>query len=85
MLAARLGHEADGFFVGNLGLADQHINMVIAGELHPQNFQVQFAHAGDDGLAGLVVVVGLEGRIFALERGQSLAELLLVGGRLGLD
>ena len=45
----------------------------------------KLAHARDDRLAGFFVVIGAEGRIFALQHGQRLAKLLLVGGGLGLD
>ncbi len=75
----------DRFLVRDLRPADDHFDLVIAGQAVAENFQVQLAHAGDDGLAGLFVVAGLEGRVFALEGGEGFAELLLVGGRLGLD
>ena len=46
---------------------------------------MQLAHAGDDRLAGLFVVIGLERRVLALQRRQRFAQLLLVRRRLRLD
>ena len=66
VLAARFGLLGDRFLVGDLRLADDHFHLVVARQLVAQNFQVQLAHAGDDGLAGFFVVVGAEGRILAL-------------------
>ena len=46
---------------------------------------MQLAHAGDDGLAGLVVGGHLEGRVLLGELGQSQGHLVLLGLGLGLD
>jgi len=85
VLAARFGFAGDRFFVGDLGLADDDFDLHVAGELVAQDFQVQLAHAGNDGLAGFFIVVGAEGWVFALERSERFAQLLLIGGGLGLD
>ena len=62
-----------------------HVDLVVARQPQLEDLQVQLAHAGDDRLAGLLVVVRLERRVLAAEVGQGLAQLVLVGGRLGLD
>ena len=46
---------------------------------------MQLAHAGDDRLAGLLVGADAERRVLVGERLERLAELVLVGLRLGLD
>src|SRR5690606_3753178 len=46
---------ADGFAVGNLRLANVGFNVELATHAVHENFQVQLAHAGNDGLAGLFV------------------------------
>ena len=46
---------------------------------------MQLAHAGDDGLAGLLVGVDLEGRVLLGELLQTHGELVLLGLGLGLD
>ena len=76
---------ADGLAVGHLRLADVGLDLELA--LHPvhEDVQVQLAHAADDGLAGLLVQVHLEGGVLfgeLLDRG---AQLLLVALGLGLD
>lgn len=71
-LAAGLAHElavhiadclADGLAVGDLGLA--HIGGHIEFALHAvdDDFQMQLAHAGNDGLARLLVTADPEGRV----------------------
>ncbi|MNT88751.1 hypothetical protein D3C72_2293630 [compost metagenome] len=63
-LAAGLAHElaihiadllADGFPVGHLRFADIGLDVEFALHAFDEDLQVQLAHAGDDGLAGLVV------------------------------
>ena len=62
-----LSGAADGFAVGDAGLADVALNLEFA--FHPvnQDFKVKFAHAGHNGLAGFVVVVDLECGVFVGE------------------
>ena len=50
-----------------------------------EDFQVQLAHARDQGLAGLLVDPEGEGRVFARQRTQGLGEFPLVGRADGLD
>ena len=50
-----------------------------------EHLEVQLAHAGDDGLAGLFVGADAEGRVLVGQRLERLAELVLVGLGLRLD
>src|SRR5690606_38153392 len=54
-LAFLLNRLADGFAVGNLRRTDVGLNVELT--LHPVNddIEVQFAHAGNNGLAGLFI------------------------------
>src|SRR5918994_4643994 len=69
---------ADGLAISHLGLADVGLDAELA--LHPfdEHLEVQFAHAGDDGLAGVVVGADLEGRVLLGQPLDRRAELLLV-------
>src|SRR6266545_2403511 len=75
----------DGLAVGHLRLADVRLDPELA--LHPvdQHLEVQLAHAGDDGLAGVLVGPDLEGRVLLGEPLDRDAQLLLVALRLRLD
>ena len=46
---------------------------------------MELTHTGDDGLTGLFIGVGLEGRVFLSQLHQRDAHLLLTGLGLGLD
>ena len=46
---------------------------------------MQLAHAGDDGLAGLVVGADLEGRVLLGQLGETHGHLLLLSLGLGLN
>jgi hypothetical protein len=91
--AAGLAHElaflldrlADGLAVGDLRLADVGLDVELALHAVDEDLQVQLAHAGDDGLAGLFVGAHAEGRIFLRQAAQGDAHLLLVGLGLRLD
>ena len=74
---------ADGFTVGHLRLADVGFNAELALHAVDQNFQVQFAHAGNDGLAGFFVAAHAERRIFLSQTRQRQTHLFLVSLRLG--
>ena len=72
-LAARLAHElafgvvdrlADGFAVGHLRLADVGFHAELALHAVDDDFEVQLAHAGDDGLARFLVGLDAERRVF---------------------
>ncbi|MPM33322.1 hypothetical protein SDC9_79895 [bioreactor metagenome] len=66
-----------------MGLA--HVGFHVEFALHAvnNNFQVQLAHAGDDGLTGFFVGTHAEGRIFCSQTRQSDTHLFLVGLGLG--
>src|SRR5207253_5772183 len=92
--AARLADEpaldafdllADRLAVGDLRTADVRIDVELALEAVDDDLEVQLAHAGDDGLAGLLVRTDAEGWILLGEPLQTLAELVLVALRLRLD
>ena len=55
---------ADGFLIGNLGSANVCFNLEFAKQAVNDNFQVQLTHTGDNGLAGFLISVGPEGRVF---------------------
>ena len=50
--------------IGNLRRAYVGLYLELAQQTVNDNLQMQLAHAGDDGLAGLLIGVGLEGGIF---------------------
>src|SRR5215208_4867412 len=92
--ATRLPHEpaldalhalADGLAVSDLRTADVRVNPELAQEPVDDDLQVQLAHAGDDGLPGLLVAANGERRVLFGEPLERHGELLLVGFRLGLD
>lgn len=74
-----------GLAVGNLGLTNVSVNLELTEQTVDDNLEVQLTHAGDDGLAGLVVGGHLEGRVLLGELGQSQGHLVLLGLGLGLD
>ena len=81
-LLDRLG---DRLAVGDLRLADVGVDLELAQHAVDEHLEVQLAHAGDDRLAGLLVGADLEGRVLLGERGERLAQLVLVGLGLRLD
>ncbi len=76
-----------GLPVSHLGLAHPGVHLELPHQAVDDDLQVQFAHAGDDGLAGFLVGVQPERRIFRGDARQGLAQLVLVrlGGRLDGD
>ena len=80
-----LGGLADRLAVGHLRLADVGGDLELAHHAVDEHVEVQLAHAGDERLAGLLVVVDAERRILLGEPLEGDAELVLVGLRLGLD
>jgi hypothetical protein len=81
ILAFALGLAGDGFAVGDLRRAGAGIDFKFALEAVNNDFQVQFAHAGNDKLAGFLVGEAAEGRVFLRQTLQAFAQFLLV--RLG--
>ena len=82
--ALGLGFLADRLLVGHLGLAHVGFHGELPLQALHQDLEVQLAHARDLGLAGVLVGLDLEGRVFLHELGQAGAELLLVALGLGL-
>ena len=82
---ALLDRALDGLFVGHLRLADVGLDLELAAHPVDQDVQVQLAHAADDGLAGFVVLVDLEGRVFLSQLLDGQGQFLLVTLGLGLD
>jgi hypothetical protein len=76
---------ARGLTVGDLRLADVAVDVELTTETVDDDLEVQLAHAGDDGLAGLLVGVDLEGRVLLGELGEADAHLVLLGLGLRLD
>src|SRR5690606_31712041 len=76
---------ADGFAVSPLRLADVGFHTELTTHAVDQNFQVELAHAGDNGLAGFFVGGHTEGRIFLSQTGQCHTHLFLVGLGLGFN
>src|SRR5581483_11522984 len=76
---------SDRFAISDLRLAN--IGFDAEFPLHPidDDFQVQFAHAGDDRLAGFMIGRNIERRIFLGQTTQRHAQLVLIGARLRLN
>src|SRR5690606_21750700 len=78
----RLDGTGDGLAVGDLRLADGGLHRELAHHPVDEHLEVQLAHAGDDGLASLVIGAHAERRVFVGQRLERLAELVLIA--LGL-
>src|SRR5215213_6735600 len=76
---------ADGLAVRDLRAADVGVHPELAQQPVDDDLQVQLAHAGDDGLARLLVATHGEGWVLLGETLEGHGELLLVGLGLGLD
>src|SRR5919112_271561 len=76
---------ADRLAVGHLRLADVGLDVELAAHAVDQDLQVELAHAGDDGLTGLLVEADLERRVLLGELLDGRAQLLLVALGLRLD
>ena len=76
---------ADGFTISNLRCANVCFHLELAEQTVHDDFQVQLAHAGDDGLAGFLIRPSAEGGVFFSQLCQSDAHLLAASLGLGLD
>src|SRR3954452_4234858 len=76
---------ADRLAVGNLGLAHVGLDLELTPHAVDEDLQVELAHAGDDGLTGLLVELDLEGRVLLGQLLDGRAQLLLVALGLRLD
>ena len=80
-----VGFLRDGLPVGDLRLADVGADVELADHAVGDDFEMQLSHAGDDGLARVLVGVDLEGRVFLHQLAERHAHLFLVGLGLRLD
>ena len=85
VLAFGFGVLADGFAIRHLRLADVGFDFVLAHHAVDDDFEMQLAHAADDGLSAVGVGVNLEGGIFLGQLGKRHAHFFLIGFGLGLD
>lgn len=76
---------ADRLAVRDLRLADVRLDAELALHAVDEHLEVKLAHTTDDGLAGLLVGVHLEGRVLLGEALDGDTQLLLVTLGLGLD
>ena len=76
---------ADGLAVGDLRLALVALDLEFTTHTVDDDVELELAHAGDQGLAGLFVGRDLEGRILFGQLGQGDAHLLLISLGLRLD
>jgi hypothetical protein len=83
--ACPVGLAQHGLAVHHLRLADVGGDAVLAAHAVDDDLEVQLAHAPDDGLAGVGVLLDAEGRILVDHLGQREVEPLLGGVVLGLD
>ena len=75
----------DGLLVGHLRGTHVGLHLELAEQTVHDDLQVELAHAGDDGLTGLFIGVGLEGGVLFRQLHQGDAHLLLASLGLGLD
>src|SRR5581483_628706 len=80
-----LGLLPDGLAIGDLRLADVGADIELTLHAIDDDFQVQLAHASQDGLAGVGIGGNLERGVFLHELGDGHAELFLIRLGLGLD
>ena len=85
VLGILLHRLLDGLLIGDLGSADIGLHLELTEQTVHDDLQVQLAHAGDDGLTGLLIGVGLKGGVLLSQLHQSQTHLLLTGLGLGLD
>ena len=76
---------ADGLAISNLRLADVGLNLVLAHHAVDDDFEMQLAHAADDGLPAIRISVNFKSRIFLRQPVQGDAHFFLVGLRLRLN
>ena len=74
----------EGFAVGNLGSAHVCLYLELAQKSVYYNIKVEFAHACDYRLAGLLVGISLEGGVFLCKLDERHGHLFLAGLGLGL-
>jgi len=85
VFAFRLGVLANRLPIRHLRLADVGLNLVLAHHAVDDDFQMQLAHAADDGLPAVGIGMNLKRRIFLGEAAERHAHLFLISFRLGLN
>src|SRR5580704_7054837 len=85
VFAFGLSALANRFAIGDLRASDGGLHAELAHHAVDDNFQVQFAHARNDGLSGIFVAVHAEGWVFLREPLHGVAELVLIRLGLGLN
>src|SRR3989338_2549665 len=85
VFALRLGFAPDGFLVRHLRAADIGLYAELALHALHDDLKMKFAHARNNGLAGLHVTRDPKGRILVGEAVERQAHLLLIGLRLGIN
>ena len=73
------------FLVSDLRLADRGLDAELALQAVDDDLQMELAHTRDDDLAGLLVGLHLEGRVFGHQLLEADPELFLIGLGLRLD
>lgn len=88
-LADKLAHAVrllgDGFAVGDLRLARIGLDLELTEEAVADDFEVELAHARDEGLARFGIALDDECRVFLSQALEGYGKLFLVGLALGLD
>lgn len=77
--------SGDRLAIGHLGAAHPAIHAELAYQPIAHDVEMQFAHAGKQGLAALRIDANLNRRIFGLKDLQGLTEFVLVHSRRRLD
>ena len=85
IFALGLGRPGNGLPVGDLGRAGVDGHLKLADQPVEDDFEVQLAHAGQQGLAGFGVGLDNQGRVLGRQALQGQAELFRVSPGLGLD
>ena len=84
-LPSAIGLLANRFAISHLRTADVGLHVIFAQHAVDDDFQVQFAHAGDQCLSGIRLGRNAERRIFLRQPLHGHAQLVLVGFRFRLD
>ena len=77
-LADAVRVRGDRFAIGDLRLARVGVHFELAKHPVANDFQVQLAHPGDDGLAGVFVRINAESRVFFCEALQRSRHFFLI-------
>ena len=85
VFAFGFGLLADGLAICHLRLADVGFNFILAHHAVNDDFEMQLAHAADDGLPAVGIGVNFKCGIFLGQLGKRHAHLFLIGFCLRLD